>query len=604
MSNNEAEEAASLVSDTETRVSSGSKRRKLNFLKCTQCRIDKKLCNPSNRTWPEKCQRCKAKSLPCSPPEKVDKHRAGSREPSQLPVAQQSTSTSLRTEPTTSTSTGPVFSSPWSYQPFDSRQLQNPTQALPSAGLGGYYPVTLRPPQLRLDRAHPSSDGFTQNSNYVKEGFSQAAGLKSYTTSSALLLSWEDDIDFDMHLAFLASTLQLHYRFAFVDRWQLPVTPRRYMAFIAKTESFVATHGGENKLLVLYYGGQARPQSGSGPIWASTKHADAVTVEMSAILPILAETQSDVLLFLDSPYAMLEPFDTDSTGVVSAIAASNADQDIAVSQTGLFTRLLNKGLPELYMSRNVPGISDLDLYKCLKVEYLVKPEVTPKPIHRFLTANVTPRPIWISDIDRLRIAFDTFDTPVATENATTGHPSILLDVKLEASGQFDQEELKEWIRRAPAAVTAIRPRSYVGAQTYDEYFSNSGSNSGSIPVTHSSTDTSAASWLTSQPDHAHSIAKSVVTQESSSHSQKPASPADVDVGKDLKCPICGFEPVGRADNRRAYLRKHMRTHQRPSIKCKCCDKAFTRQDNMRMHMRKVHFEDERSGRQTSSETRS
>ncbi|KAI0812873.1 hypothetical protein GGR55DRAFT_586481 [Xylaria sp. FL0064] len=51
---------------------------------------------------------------------------------------------------------------------------------------------------------------------------------------------------------------------------------------------------------------------------------------------------------------------------------------------------------------------------------------------------------------------------------------------------------------------------------------------------------------------------------------------------------CDFKPSGRAENFRAYLRKHVKKHQKNMIPCEHCDKTFTRQDNLTNHIRKVH----------------
>ncbi|KAH6871341.1 hypothetical protein B0T10DRAFT_553427 [Thelonectria olida] len=42
------------------------KRRRLNYEKCHQCRAAKKKCEPTDRVWPQKCDRCIEERLECS----------------------------------------------------------------------------------------------------------------------------------------------------------------------------------------------------------------------------------------------------------------------------------------------------------------------------------------------------------------------------------------------------------------------------------------------------------------------------------------------------------------------------------------------------------
>ncbi|RYP66726.1 hypothetical protein DL770_008744 [Monosporascus sp. CRB-9-2] len=58
--------------------------------------------------------------------------------------------------------------------------------------------------------------------------------------------------------------------------------------------------------------------------------------------------------------------------------------------------------------------------------------------------------------------------------------------------------------------------------------------------------------------------------------------------EDLKCPECGFRPTGKPKNRKAYLRKHVRTHKNTKVKCRHCDKVYSRRDNATSHATKTH----------------
>ncbi|RYP02719.1 hypothetical protein DL764_005649 [Monosporascus ibericus] len=59
--------------------------------------------------------------------------------------------------------------------------------------------------------------------------------------------------------------------------------------------------------------------------------------------------------------------------------------------------------------------------------------------------------------------------------------------------------------------------------------------------------------------------------------------------EDLKCPECDFRPSGKLKNHKAYLRKHVRTHKNTRVKCRNCEKVYSRQDNATSHEKKTHY---------------
>ncbi|KAI0536388.1 hypothetical protein GGR58DRAFT_397195 [Xylaria digitata] len=76
-----------------------------------------------------------------------------------------------------------------------------------------------------------------------------------------------------------------------------------------------------------------------------------------------------------------------------------------------------------------------------------------------------------------------------------------------------------------------------------------------------------------------------------SYSNYELSPSSMSSGPEpLQCPHarCEFKPKGKAENLKAYMRKHLKSHQEIKIPCGECAKTFTRQDNLTNHMRKKH----------------
>ncbi|RYP29425.1 hypothetical protein DL766_005383 [Monosporascus sp. MC13-8B] len=59
--------------------------------------------------------------------------------------------------------------------------------------------------------------------------------------------------------------------------------------------------------------------------------------------------------------------------------------------------------------------------------------------------------------------------------------------------------------------------------------------------------------------------------------------------EDIKCSECDFRPSGKLKNHKAYLRKHLKTHKNTKVKCRNCDKVYSRQDNATQHAKKTHY---------------
>ena len=70
--------------------------------------------------------------------------------------------------------------------------------------------------------------------------------------------------------------------------------------------------------------------------------------------------------------------------------------------------------------------------------------------------------------------------------------------------------------------------------------------------------------------------------------QSPVSSRDEGTTSVLQCDRCDFRPTGKLANHRAYLRKHKKTHAKTIIKCKECNKVFTRRDNATAHFKRAH----------------
>ncbi|KAI1123548.1 hypothetical protein F5Y10DRAFT_251577 [Nemania abortiva] len=74
----------------------------------------------------------------------------------------------------------------------------------------------------------------------------------------------------------------------------------------------------------------------------------------------------------------------------------------------------------------------------------------------------------------------------------------------------------------------------------------------------------------------------------SSSSNHDLSPSSVSSEPEYQCnyPGCSFKPSGK--NKRAYFRKHLKTHDKNKIPCDHCNTTCSRLDNLTCHIRRIH----------------
>ena len=89
-------------------------------------------------------------------------------------------------------------------------------------------------------------------------------------------------------------------------------------------------------------------------------------------------------------------------------------------------------------------------------------------------------------------------------------------------------------------------------------------------------------------DSSHAVSFQNAAPYPTPEASSPTSPKDSRVSKIYGCNICPFQPSGKFENHAAYLRKHIKTHTNPQVKCCWCEKYFTRQDNATAHAYRAH----------------
>lgn len=91
-----------------------------------------------------------------------------------------------------------------------------------------------------------------------------------YRRVKVLLMSWDkDDLDLHDQIRSLESVFRGLYHYD-TEYWKIP-SRRSAVELSRKVANLVDAHGQEGNLLVLYYGGHARPneQAGGSPVWAA-----------------------------------------------------------------------------------------------------------------------------------------------------------------------------------------------------------------------------------------------------------------------------------------------------------------------------------------------
>ena len=89
-----------------------------------------------------------------------------------------------------------------------------------------------------------------------------------YTGVHALLLNWaDDDLGTDVELVDFQAQLKEQFNFT-VEIWKIP-SQRPELKLQAKIMDVLNVHGGENKLLIVYYGGHGKHDEHHRSIWTA-----------------------------------------------------------------------------------------------------------------------------------------------------------------------------------------------------------------------------------------------------------------------------------------------------------------------------------------------
>lgn len=169
-----------------------------------------------------------------------------------------------------------------------------------------------------------------------------------YNKVSVLLLRWEDDTAAELDLVALEQVLRERYSYR-TDRWAIPATAAPGMKLGVRMASFLESAGPDH-LLIIHYAGHSFVGSDKQLYWASNSKGDAPKLRWSGFRCLFEESQSDMLLLLDSGVVQ-EPAVKDGSSTKQIIAAGTPDHYSREPGARSFTANLTEAFLQLGTGR-------------------------------------------------------------------------------------------------------------------------------------------------------------------------------------------------------------------------------------------------------------
>ncbi|KAL2140153.1 hypothetical protein VTI28DRAFT_4202 [Corynascus sepedonium] len=306
-----------------------------------------------------------------------------------------------------------------------------------------------------------------------------------YRKVKVLLMSWDrDDLEVEPEARKLESVFRGLYHYD-TEYWKIP-SRRSAVELSRKVADLVDEHGQEGNLLILYYGGHARPseQPGGSPVWAANRSRDSPTVQSSILHSFLGEVDCDVLLLHDCFHTQENKDTFVGNGVVETLAAGGLEPALTEANNHSFTASLvqelahaahtTDWLPVVELHRRIinrmhawtPTISFVnDAYSLVQVDRrtgqpLFEPPRRRTPVHSFLsrqpkTIVLTPLPPHAQGQPEESLILLNPPGSQSHQTATSQGPSILVTCRLRDQ-HIDTEKWKQWLHNAPEEARSIQ----------------------------------------------------------------------------------------------------------------------------------------------------
>ncbi|KAK4236851.1 hypothetical protein C8A03DRAFT_16533 [Achaetomium macrosporum] len=304
-----------------------------------------------------------------------------------------------------------------------------------------------------------------------------------YRRVKALLMSWDrDDLDVESEIRHLESVFKGLYHYD-TECWKIP-SRRTAVELSRKVADLVDSFGREGNLLILYYGGHARPseQAGGSPVWVANRSRDSATVHSSILHSLLGEVDCDALLLHDCCHAIQTGEAFTGNGLVETLAAGGFEPTSAEGDNRLFTASLVQELAhaahttdwlsvvELHrrlinrLQTWTPGVSFADdVYSLVQVDRRTGQPMLERPrrrtpIHSFLankprTIVLTPLPLPAQKQGTESFMF--LNPPTVQHEVVPDGPGILVTCRLR-NQHVDVEKWRQWLLGAPDRAKSIQ----------------------------------------------------------------------------------------------------------------------------------------------------
>ncbi|KAK4154901.1 hypothetical protein C8A00DRAFT_32256 [Chaetomidium leptoderma] len=305
-----------------------------------------------------------------------------------------------------------------------------------------------------------------------------------YKKVKVLLLSWDqDDLDVEPQVRNLESVFGGLYHYD-TEYWKIP-SRRSAVELSRKVADLADAHGQEGNLLILYYGGHARPsdQAGGSPVWAANRNRNSPTVHSSILHSLLSDVDCDVLMLHDCGHNTIQAGEAyTGNGVIETLAAGGLEstpvegsghsftasliQELAhaahttdwLSAVELHRRLINQ------LQAWSPTVSFAnDTYSLVQVDRHTGQPMFERPrrqtpIHSFLAKK--PKTIFLTPLapqtrKQSEVSVTLLNPPTARSEANPDGPGILVTCRLRDQ-RVDVEQWRQWLHRAPEGAKNIQ----------------------------------------------------------------------------------------------------------------------------------------------------
>ncbi|KAI1172667.1 hypothetical protein F4777DRAFT_494788 [Nemania sp. FL0916] len=328
----------------------------------------------------------------------------------------------------------------------------------------------------------PLPDWLEQLDQAVQSAFPKR--FAGYTKVAVLMICWEETFSDAARREYLrlASVFRDIYKYS-VTEWLIP-SEKPDFAISVKMNEFIGEYDNRENLVIVYYAGHAQRNTagGSFPIWQpQKKFVKGKQIDTAIFHPLLVRAEDDspdVVLLYDCCFSLAShrTNSNSSKAEVEGLFAGGFESQVPIAGPDSFTKHLTDALAIASKSERALTVAELHREIILRLQSfheqaifdanqkILQDEKTGKvcytksirvtPSHLFLAGNEKPRLIALRPLGQKPSPSENSNV-LPGEPETHGWPRVLLSIKLLDDTNIE-EELKDWILRAPPGVVEFR----------------------------------------------------------------------------------------------------------------------------------------------------